>query len=167
MIEITVCTMVHHIWSMQGMMCLQYCHWRHSARLLHWVNNTCKKMGNIFQTTWMKTFVLWFRFQWRWCWSAIWLRKLLGAKNAISNYLNQWWPSSKSHVCATWPQWLNGIIWWASQLYFCNYTWHGSEHFYVADLSTITNDFKCQQHIRAWWLILLFQAMAAGCLAPC
>ena len=87
-------------------------------------STTRVKMVDIFEMTfwnafsWTKSFVFWFKFHFRWCRSAIWPRKWLGAKKAISNYLNQWRPSSIMHICATWPQWLNGTIWWASQLYF-------------------------------------------------
>ena len=36
-----------------------------------------------------------------------WFRQWLGAEQATSHYLNQWWPSSTTHICVTRPQWVN------------------------------------------------------------
>ena len=37
-----------------------------------------------------------------------WFRPWLGAQQATNHYLNQWWPSSLTHICATRAQWVNG-----------------------------------------------------------
>ena len=36
-----------------------------------------------------------------------WFRKWLGAQQATTHYLNQWWPSSTANICVTRPQWVN------------------------------------------------------------
>ena len=38
------------------------------------------------------------------------LRQWVGAEQATSHYLNQWWPSSMTHICVTWPQWVKQSI---------------------------------------------------------
>ena len=39
-----------------------------------------------------------------------WCRYWLGAEQATSHYLNQWWPSSTTHICVTRPQWVKARI---------------------------------------------------------
>ena len=36
-----------------------------------------------------------------------WFRWWLGAVQATSHYLNQWWSSQPTHICVTRPQWVN------------------------------------------------------------
>ena len=53
--------------------------------------------------------ILYFFFKFRWSWflrvqltkSQHWFRKWLGADQATSHYLNQWWPTSLTHICGT------------------------------------------------------------------
>ena len=87
-----------------------------SVWLTHWGRD---KMASISQTTlsnafsWMK--MLEFRFKFH---SSLflrvqftifqhWFREWLGADQATSHYLNQWWPSSTTPICVTRPQWVN------------------------------------------------------------
>ena len=74
-----------------------------------------RHMAAILQTTfsnafsWMKMYELWqslflgvqfTTFQhWFWLW--------LGADQATSHYLNQWWSCLLTHICVTRPQWVN------------------------------------------------------------
>ena len=54
-----------------------------------------------------KTFVYWFKFQWSLFLrvplpiSESWFRKWLGAEQATSHNLEQFWPSSLMHICGT------------------------------------------------------------------
>ena len=84
--------------------------------LTHWGRD---KTDAILQTTfsnaisWMKMFEFWLKFHW--ClfikpqltifqhWFGLWL----GAEQATSHYLNQWWPSSTTHICVTRHRWVN------------------------------------------------------------
>ena len=45
-----------------------------------------------------------------------WFRYWLGAEQATSHYLNQWWPSSTTHTCVTRPQWGKGSLPSTSQI---------------------------------------------------
>ena len=38
-----------------------------------------------------------------------WFRWWLGASQATSHYLNQWWPSLLMHICITWRQWVKAL----------------------------------------------------------
>ena len=70
------------------------------SSLTHWGQD---KMAAIFQMTFSNVFCWMFKltvFQhWFWQW--------LGTGQATSHYLNQWWPSILTHICVTWPQWVN------------------------------------------------------------
>ena len=86
--------------------------------LTHWGRD---KMAAFIQTTfcnafpWMKIFVFWLKFQWslflgvQLIITELWFRKWLGAGQATSHYLNQWWPSLMTHVRFTWPQWVKSL----------------------------------------------------------
>ena len=63
-------------------------------------------------SSWMKMFELRLKFHWS-LFPKVhltifqhWFRKWLGAEQATSHYLNQWWPSSMMHICFTRPQWV-------------------------------------------------------------
>ena len=83
--------------------------------LLHWGRG---KMANIFQTTfsnafsWMKIFEFRIKFDWNFFLkiqltkSQHWFRYWLGAEQASSHYLNQWWPRLVMHIYVTGPQWV-------------------------------------------------------------
>ena len=85
--------------------------------LTHWGRD---KMANIFQMTFanafssMKMYEFWLGFHWR-MFLRIQLtifqhlfRKWLGADQATSHYLNQWWSSLLTDIYGiTWPQWVN------------------------------------------------------------
>ena len=84
--------------------------------LTHWGRD---KMDAISQTTfssafsWMK--MLKFRSKFRWSLFLKvqltifqhWFRWWLGAEQATSHYLNQWWPNSTTHIFVIRPQWVN------------------------------------------------------------
>ena len=61
---------------------------------------------------WMKIFKLWLIFYWSLFPRAQlticqhWFSQWFGAKQATSQYLNQWWPMLQMHICITWPQWV-------------------------------------------------------------
>ena len=75
-------------------------------------------MAAILQTTfeyaslWMRSFVFWFEFHWSLFLMVQltifhqWFRKWLGDNQAVSHYLNQCWPSSLTHICATRWRWV-------------------------------------------------------------
>ena len=85
--------------------------------ITHWDRD---KMAVIFQTTfsntfsWMKTFE--FRFKVHWILFLmvqltifqLWFRQWLGADQATTHYLNQWWSILLTHIRVTGPQWING-----------------------------------------------------------
>ena len=54
-----------------------------------------------------------YEFRWRFHWSLLLMFELttfqqwLGAYQATSHYLNQWWLVLLTHICITRPQWLN------------------------------------------------------------
>ena len=76
------------------------------------------KMTAISRTTfsnalsWMKKYAIWFKIHWSLFlrfqltiyqhWFGYWL----GAEQATSHYLNQWWPSLLTDICVSRPQWL-------------------------------------------------------------
>ena len=80
------------------------------------------KMAVISQTTllnafsWMKMLEFWLTFHWSLFLRVQltifqhWFRWWLGAQQATSHYLNQWWPSSTKNICVTRPQWVNSIL---------------------------------------------------------
>ena len=84
--------------------------------LTHWGRD---KIGAIFQTTfsnafsWMKMY----QYQLKFHWSLFlrvqltifqhWFRWWLGAYQATSHYLKQWWYVLLMHICVTQPQWVN------------------------------------------------------------
>ena len=83
--------------------------------LTHWGRD---KIDAILQTTfsnaisWMKMFEFQLKFHWS-LFSTVkltifqhWFRQWLAAEQATSHYLNQWWPSSTTHICVTRPQWV-------------------------------------------------------------
>ena len=87
------------------------------------------KMAAIFQTTFSNAFS-WtkiYEFRLRFHWSLfLWLqltifqhcfRKWLGAEQATSHYLKQWWYVALTHICVTRPQWVNvyrrAFSWWS------------------------------------------------------
>ena len=84
--------------------------------LTHWGRD---KIDAILQTTfsnaisWMKIFEFRLKFHWSLFLKVQltifqhWFRQWLGAEQATSHYLNQWWPSSTTHICVTQPQWVN------------------------------------------------------------
>ena len=88
----------------------------HYNSLTHWGRD---KMAAIFQTTssnafsWMKMYEFRLKFHWSLFLRVqltifqYWFRWWLGAEQATSHYLNQWWPSSTTHVCVTRPRWVN------------------------------------------------------------
>ena len=39
-----------------------------------------------------------------------WFRWWLGAEQATSHYLNQWWPNLLTHICVSRPQWVNYTV---------------------------------------------------------
>ena len=39
-----------------------------------------------------------------------WFREWLGADQASSHYVNQWWPRLSAHICVTRPQWVKNVI---------------------------------------------------------
>ena len=61
----------------------------------------------------MKGFEFWIQFHWnlfrRVPLTIIqhWFRQWLGAVQATSHYLNQWWAMLATHMCVTRPQWVN------------------------------------------------------------
>ena len=77
------------------------------------------KMATISQTTfwnafsWMKMFVFCFKFHWSLFLRVQltifqhWFRYWLGADQATSHYLSQWWPSSLTYICSTRGRWVN------------------------------------------------------------
>ena len=83
--------------------------------LTHWGRD---KMAATFQTSSnaflsMKIVVFWLKFHWimfatvqftiiQHC-----FRQWLGAEQATSHCLNQWWPSLVTHICVSRPQWVN------------------------------------------------------------
>ena len=90
-------------------------HWGKKTKTTHWCRD---KTDTILQTfsnaiSWMKMFEFRLKFHWslflkvkstifqHWFWS--WL----GAKQRTSHHLNQWWPSSTTHLCVTRPHWVN------------------------------------------------------------
>ena len=87
--------------------------------LTHWGRD---KMAADSQTTlsnpfsWMK--ILWFRFRFQWSLFLRvqltiiqhWFRLWLGAGQATSHYLNQWWLILLTHICVTRPQWVKVIM---------------------------------------------------------
>ena len=55
-----------------------------------------------------------------------WCRKWLGDDQATSHYLNQWSPGLLTHICVTWPLWVNtsqasldcfywNFVWWSAK----------------------------------------------------
>ena len=112
------------------------------------------KWPPIWQTTFsnafssMKMTKLWFKFHWN-MFSGVqltisqhWFRWWLGAEQATSHYLNQWWPSSLTHICGTRGKWVKQSLrslsyWWRSysaQIFVLVMLPHGifyvSVHFY-------------------------------------
>ena len=79
------------------------------------------KIDAILQTTfsnaisWMKMFEFRLKFHWSLFLKVQltifqhWFRLWLDAEQATSHYLNQWWPSSTTHICVTRPQWVNSL----------------------------------------------------------
>ena len=67
-----------------------------------------------FSTTfsWMRSFVFWFQFHWRFFLSVQltkshhWFREWLGTEQATSHYLKHCWPSSLTHICGTRGRWV-------------------------------------------------------------
>ena len=87
-----------------------------SCGITHWGRDT---MDAISQTTFSNAFS-WTKmqeFRLKFHWSLFlkvqltifhhWFRQWLGGEQATSHYLNQWWPSSTTHICVTRPQWDN------------------------------------------------------------
>ena len=84
--------------------------------LTHW---GWDKMAAILQTafsnafSWMQIALFWLKFHWQLSArvkiviSQHWFRWWPGTKQALSHYLNQWWPSLLIHICASWPQWVD------------------------------------------------------------
>ena len=83
------------------------------VKLAHW---GWHKMVTIFQTfpyvfSWKKIYELWLRYNWSLFLKvqlAIfqhWFTQWLGASQATSHCLNQWWLVCW-HICVTWPQWV-------------------------------------------------------------
>ena len=84
--------------------------------LNHWGRD---KIDAILPTTfsnaisWMKMFEFRLKFHWSLFLKVQltifqhWFRRWLGAEQATSHYLNQWWPSSTTHICVTRHQWVN------------------------------------------------------------
>ena len=83
--------------------------------LTHWGRD---KMAAISQTTFQDAFS-WMKmheFRLRFHWSLFlrfeltifqhWFRQWLGADQATSHYLNQWWLILLTHICVTRPQWV-------------------------------------------------------------
>ena len=89
--------------------------WSHRI-LIHW---GWDKMATIFQTTFSNGF-LWMKmhkFLSKFHWSLLlgvqltiflhWFRWWLGADQATSHYVKHWWPRLLTHICVTWPQWVD------------------------------------------------------------
>ena len=88
--------------------------------LTHWGHD---KMASDFLTTnsnafsWMKIYKCWLGFHLilfprvQLIIFQHWFRWWLGADQATSHYLNQWWSTLLMHICITQPQWVN---------WFCN-----------------------------------------------
>ena len=91
------------------------CKMHTNGQLAHWGRD---EMNNISQTTFsnvfssMKMFEFWFKFHWslfprvQFTVSQHWFRLWLGAVQATSHYLNQWWLVYR-HICVTRPYWVN------------------------------------------------------------
>ena len=89
--------------------------WHLTLPLTHWGRD---KMAVIFQTifsnafSWMKMFNFRLRFHWivfprvQLTIFQHWFRWWLGAVQATSHYLNQWWYSLLTHICVIRPQWV-------------------------------------------------------------
>ena len=84
-------------------------------RLAHWGRD---KMSAISQTTfsnafsWMKMYGFRLRFHLSLFELTIyqnWFRIWLGTDQAISHFLNQWWPRLPTHTSVTRPQWINDM----------------------------------------------------------
>ena len=107
--------------------------------LTHWGRD---EMDAISQTpfsnafSWMKMLEYRLKFQWNLFLRVQltifqhWFRLWLGAGQATSHYLNQWWSSLLTHICVSRPQWVN-------------YSW-----------SSISPNLKCQDrpHILPSWV---------------
>ena len=68
--------------------------------------------GDIFKCISLKKIVVfWLKFhllsKFRFAIFQHWFR--FGAEQATSHYLNQWWPSLRTHECITWPELINTI----------------------------------------------------------
>ena len=81
--------------------------------LTHW---GWDKIDDTLQTTfsnafsWMKIAIFLSEFHWN----------LFPRVQLTSHYLTQWWPSSQTHICITWSQWVNtlsdrGVTMWRPQ----------------------------------------------------
>ena len=87
-----------------------------------------EKMAAISQTMfsdaflWMGSFAFWLKFHWSLFLRVQltvfhhWFRWWLGAGQATSHYLNQWWLTFTDHICVTRPQWVINSLrsgeWW-------------------------------------------------------
>ena len=93
-------------------------------------SSTLDKMAPLSQTavsnpfSCMKHFLFWFKFH-RSLFLGVqltinqhWFRQWLGAKLATSNYLNQCWFSSLTHICSTRGRWVNVIAYYILQGWF-------------------------------------------------
>ena len=82
--------------------------------LTHWGRDMMAAIFLTFSNTfsWMKTNEFWIRFHWRlFSWIQLiifhdWFRQWLGADQATSHYLNQWWFRLLTHICVTRSQWV-------------------------------------------------------------
>ena len=122
--------------------------------LTHWGRD---KIDAILQTTcsnafsWMKIFEFRLKFHWslflkvQFTIFQHWFRQWLGAEQATSHYLNQWWPSSMTHICVTRPQWVKSKCFYH---FHCNF-WK----------KYMNKDILC------WEVGILFGAKAGTCLA--
>ena len=96
----------------------------HKQHKLHLTGGGLNKMATIFQTTfsnafsWIKIVAFWWKFHWN-LFPRVqlttfqhWFRKWLGAGQATSHYLNQWWLILTMYRCVTLPKWVNrGVAW--------------------------------------------------------
>ena len=98
--------------------CLPFCRRHFQAHFLIWkLLFRFKFHWNLFPRFQLTTFHHWFR-QW------------LGADQATSHYLDQWWPCLLTHICVNRPQWVNKAT---HNKTFINCDWHRRYTYQVND----------------------------------
>ena len=114
--ELYICLVMASVDSFTVLHSFDSRHFAWNSVLIHWGRD---KMAAIFQTTfwnafsWMNMYEFRLKFHWnlflrvQLTISQHWCRWWLGPSQATSHYLNPWWYSLLTHICVTWPQWVN------------------------------------------------------------